>query len=95
VAQAYVYQSFGEVTARVACAAAGICGLGLKARDKIAVLSVNCPEWMIAMQVGTGRRAGGPECAQEWCAAARGEEWEKHLTRGKCMAKRCNHAALP
>jgi long-subunit acyl-CoA synthetase (AMP-forming) len=51
VAQPYEYQTFAEVTARVAKIATGLKALGLRARDKVAVLSVNCPDWMIAMQV--------------------------------------------
>jgi hypothetical protein len=65
VAQDYVYQTFGQVTARVARTAAGIRGLGLGPRDKVAVLSVNCPEWMITMQVGPRRRGRGCVLA-EW-----------------------------
>ncbi|KAI8475864.1 MAG: hypothetical protein J3K34DRAFT_17054 [Monoraphidium minutum] len=49
-AQAYEYQTFGQVSARVARAATALKGLGLAAKDKVAVLSINCPDWMVAMQ---------------------------------------------
>jgi len=54
----YEYQTFAEVARRVSCVASGIRGLGLRARDKVAVLGINCPDWMIIMQVG-GRGWGG------------------------------------
>lgn len=54
MAQPYEYQTFGEVQQRVAHVAAGIKGLGLKQKDKVAVLGINCPDWMITMQVTGG-----------------------------------------
>ncbi|GBF97083.1 hypothetical protein Rsub_10094 [Raphidocelis subcapitata] len=49
-AQPYVYQDYAQVVDRVAAIATGIKGLGLQTRDKVAVLGVNCPNWMITMQ---------------------------------------------
>jgi long-subunit acyl-CoA synthetase (AMP-forming) len=58
VARPYQYQTFQAIEARVACVASGMKGLGLAARDKVAVLGVNCPDWMVTMQVGSGFRGG-------------------------------------
>lgn len=47
----YQYETFAEVAARVADIAAGCKSLlGLSARDRVAILGANCPEWMVAMQ---------------------------------------------
>lgn len=38
----------------MALVAAAFKGLGLRQKDKVAVLGVNCPDWMITMQVRVG-----------------------------------------
>ena len=59
-----MYQTFGQISERVSKVATALKAMGLEALDKIAVLSVNCPDWMITMQVGAradcvGAAAGG------------------------------------
>jgi hypothetical protein len=57
------------VADRVAAIASGIKKLGLVAKDKVAVLGVNCPDWMITMQVGgEGRGGEGKVCGAHWGA---------------------------
>jgi long-subunit acyl-CoA synthetase (AMP-forming) len=51
-ARAPAARAHPQVADRVAAIASGIKRLGLKAKDKVAVLGVNCPDWMITMQVG-------------------------------------------
>lgn len=34
---------------------AGLASAGLQAGDKVAVFASNCPEWMLVLQVGSGK----------------------------------------
>jgi long-chain acyl-CoA synthetase len=49
-AGAYQFLTYGEVAGRVDAAGGAYARLGLRARDRVAVLGANCPEWMMAMQ---------------------------------------------
>ncbi|GBF91020.1 hypothetical protein Rsub_03875 [Raphidocelis subcapitata] len=72
VAGPYEWQTFGQVRERVAGVAAGMRGLGLEAGDKVAILGVNCPDWMVAMQVGAPARRLG-RVAQALAAVPSGQ----------------------
>lgn len=48
----YVYQTYEEVGAQVVKLASGLAAIGAPPKSKIGVLGSNCPEWMMAMQVG-------------------------------------------
>jgi long-subunit acyl-CoA synthetase (AMP-forming) len=57
VAGPYKFITFSaaeEISKQIASACAG---LGLKRCDKIGVLGINCPQWMLAMQVTTACKA--------------------------------------
>jgi long-chain acyl-CoA synthetase len=47
----YQWITYAETGARVAEVASGLAGLGVTAGQRVGVYGVNCPEWMIAMQV--------------------------------------------
>jgi non-ribosomal peptide synthetase component F len=65
----FQWLTYSETAERVARIASALAGLGLIAKDRVGVYGANCPEWMIAMQVGAGRcmrphgAAGPPACA--------------------------------
>jgi long-chain acyl-CoA synthetase len=52
VAQPYEFYTYQQVSDRVDRVGSGFAALGLKPNDKVGVLGPNCPEWMLAMQVG-------------------------------------------
>lgn len=49
--QPYVWMTYEETAERVKEVASGLAGLGLTAGSRVGVYGVNCPEWMLAMQV--------------------------------------------
>lgn len=56
----FVFLKYGETAERVAWIASCLANLGLSRQDRVGVYGANCPEWMIAMQVGArGRKASG------------------------------------
>lgn len=48
----YEWMTYEETGARVNEVASGLAALGLTAGQRVGVYGVNCPEWMMAMQVG-------------------------------------------
>lgn len=50
--QPYKWMTYEETAARVKEVASGLAALGLTAGQRVGVYGVNCPEWMMAMQVG-------------------------------------------
>lgn len=50
-ASEYQWMTYGETNEKVQAIASGLAGLGLTAQNRVGVYGVNCPEWMIAMQV--------------------------------------------
>jgi hypothetical protein len=65
------YRRAQELSSRVA---AGLKGLGLQQGERVGICAVNCPEWMLTMQVGGGAtlwpRRGG-RLAARWRACGR------------------------
>lgn len=51
----YQWVTYSEVNEKVQAIASGLAGLGLTKDNRVGVYAVNCPEWMIAMQVGMPR----------------------------------------
>jgi len=51
-AGAYTFVTYGQVASQVEQAGAAFVALGASSRERVAVLGANCPEWMVAMQVG-------------------------------------------
>jgi long-chain acyl-CoA synthetase len=49
--QPYVWITYEETAERVKEVASGLAALGLTAGSRVGVYGVNCPEWMLAMQV--------------------------------------------
>jgi hypothetical protein len=64
-AQAYKWLSYKETGELVDAAASGAMSLGLKAHGRVGVYGINCPEWMIAMQVVAGSRLAHRHNSQE------------------------------
>lgn len=52
VAGPYEFISFQQAAEQSVQIASACKALGLKAKDKVGVLGLNSPEWMLAMQVG-------------------------------------------
>jgi long-chain acyl-CoA synthetase len=57
---AYEWITFAETAERVNEVASGLAGLGLTAGQRVGVYGVNCPEWMLAMQV-----CWAPHCSRQ------------------------------
>lgn len=47
----YQWMTYAETAERVGEVASGLAALGLTAGNRVGVYGVNCPEWMLAMQV--------------------------------------------
>jgi long-chain acyl-CoA synthetase len=47
----FEWMTYEQTAAAVGEVASGLAGLGLAAGNRVGVYGVNCPEWMIAMQV--------------------------------------------
>eukprot|EP00878_Enallax_costatus_P044442 GHUV01053071.1.p1 GENE.GHUV01053071.1~~GHUV01053071.1.p1 ORF type:complete len:122 (-),score=17.60 GHUV01053071.1:141-506(-) len=47
----HLWMTYFEAAAKVKCIASGLAGLGLTKGHRVSIYGVNCPEWMIAMQV--------------------------------------------
>jgi long-chain acyl-CoA synthetase len=48
----FVFQTYGEVAAKVGALASGLAAQGLKKGARVGVYGPNCVEWMLALQVG-------------------------------------------
>jgi long-chain acyl-CoA synthetase len=51
----YQWMTYSETAERVVEVASGLAALGLTAGNRVGVYGVNCPEWMMAMQVRKSR----------------------------------------
>ena len=50
-AQDYVWLTYKEVQTKAASFASALKGLGVQKHQRVAVMGVNCPEWMLTIQV--------------------------------------------
>lgn len=48
----YQWVTYNEANTKIESIASGLAGLGLAKSDRVGIYGVNCPEWMITMQVG-------------------------------------------
>ena len=48
----FEWMSYSEVSQAAASISSAFAQLGLQSKDALGIIGVNCPEWMIAMQVG-------------------------------------------
>lgn len=55
----YKWMTYAETNEKVQAIASGLSRLGITKDNRVGVYGVNCPEWMIAMQVGTLRLQPG------------------------------------
>lgn len=51
-AGAYQFKTYKQVSDEVALLASGLRAIGVDPKQRVGVLGPNCPEWMMAMQVG-------------------------------------------
>lgn len=89
--QPYVWMTYEETAERVKEVASGLAGLGLTAGSRVGVYGVNCPEWMLAMQVRVvppGLLDLGFRCALIASAAAAGPDPEVVHCSGVCCRQR-------
>jgi hypothetical protein len=80
VAGPYEFMTFKEAGERSTNIASAAARVGLKRNDKIGVLGLNSPEWMLAMQV---RRRAEPAQAAAWACM------DRFLHFGSCSGSLC------
>lgn len=90
--QPYTSITYEEAGERAAAIGSAFTALGAKAHDRVGIMSINCPEWMLSMQVGEvecGLRCGGRGGGCERLSSGSGVQWAMLVLYAPCLC--CQH----